>query len=369
VTIANVDPAQAEARFDEAADAFEADAMPEATEETNRRGGHWSGANQQLWAKYYRARARLVQSIRMPEHVKELLDRASQALVGTEDGWHSSEVSKVHVLLKVLSKLLSDPLGFDEAQARREYRLEMRLSGQTEYDQDALTFISEAANGFAGFATDPHSEVTRDRLALALRALARIPTIGPEISGVVSPELGKKAIETILGPVRTWMHRSLGDITDEARLRAILLRLLQSGLPRYVQIRHGPLEYGKDIVALFDIDGVSVLRHYQVKCGNLDKAKWRESKDEIEEMFQVPLESFQLPATPRRIEGVLITNGHANPYVEPVIGGWLEEQRRTHGRIVEFMHLDGLIDWITKDCLVNELRIALAEQAVNTAKG
>jgi hypothetical protein len=364
VTIANVDPAQAEVRFDEAADAFEADAMPETIEERNRRGGHWSGANQQLWAKYYRARARLVQSIRMPEHVKELLERATQTLVGTEAGWHSSEVSKLHMLLKVLSKLLSNPLELDEAQARREYQLEIRMSDQTEHDQDALAFISEAANGFAGFATDPHSEVTRDRFALALRALAKVPMIGPEISGVVSPELGKKVIETILGPVRTWMHRSLGGITNEAPLRAILLRLLQSGLPRYAQIRHGPLEYGKDIVALLDMDGVIVLRHYQVKCGDLDKAKWRVSKDEMEEMFQVPLTSFQLPATPQRTEGVLVTNGHANMFVEPAISGWLQEQRSTHGRSVEVMHLDTLVDWITKNRLVNELRIALRECGV-----
>jgi hypothetical protein len=160
------------------------------------------------------------------------------------------------------------------------------------------------------------------------------------------------------------MHRSLGGITDESRLRGILLRLLQSGLPRYAQIRHGPLEYGKDIVALLEIDGVEILRQYQVKCGDLDKAKWRESKDEMEEMFQVPLTSFQLPTAPQRTEGVLVTNGHANPYVEPTIAGWLEEQRATHGRSVEFMHLDKLVDWISKNQLVNELRIALREYGV-----
>jgi hypothetical protein len=191
VAIANVDSAQAEARFEEAADAFETDTMPEGIEELNRRGGHWSGANQQLWARYYRARALLIQSIRKPECVKDLLERGSQTLVGTEFGWHSSEVSKLHVLLKVLSKLLSDPLTLDEAQARREYQIEMRMSGEREHDQDSLTFISEAAKGFISFATDPHNAlITRNRLDLALEALKRIPTIGPDITGVVGPELG-----------------------------------------------------------------------------------------------------------------------------------------------------------------------------------
>ena len=165
--------------------------------------------------------------------------------------------------------------------------------------------------------------------------------------------------------IRTWMHRALESIADEAVFRRVLLRLLQSGLPLYAHIRHGPIEYGKDIVALLDVYGVIVLRHYQVKCGDIDKRKWRESKEEIEEMFLVPLNSFQLPIAPQRIEGVLVTNGHANPYVEPVIDGWLESERRDHGRFVEFMHLDILVDWIAERRLVNELKLALQEQGVD----
>jgi hypothetical protein len=134
--------------------------------------------------------------------------------------------------------------------------------------------------------------LTRDRLGVALRALEKIPTIGPEVVDAIRPEIGKKALDTILGPYKTWMHRALGTIKDEAKLRRILLRLLQSGLPRYAQVRHGPLEYGKDVVALLDVGGVSVLRMYQAKCGDIDKAKWRESKDEMEEIFQVPLETL-----------------------------------------------------------------------------
>jgi hypothetical protein len=119
-------------------------------------------------------------------------------------------------------------------------------------------------------------------------------------------------------------------------LRRIILRLLQSGLPLYSQVRHGPLEYGKDITALLEIEGVIVLRHFQAKCGDIDTRKWRESKDELEQIFLVPLHSLQLPVLPQRIEGVLVTNGHANTYVEPVMTGWFDEQRKTHGRHVSF---------------------------------
>ncbi len=106
---------------------------------------------------------------------------------------------------------------------------------------------------------------------------------------------------------------------------------------------------------------------YQVKCGNIDKPKWRESKEEIEEMFLVPVGLLQLPAQPARTIGVLICNGHANPYVEPLMESWLREQREKHGREIEFRHLDRLVDWITDHRLVNELRITLAEQGIAIA--
>jgi hypothetical protein len=366
VTIGHVNPEETVSCFDEAADCFILDAEPPTPEELIRRGGHWSSANQQLWAKYFRARARLVESIRTPTKVRELLDRAVEALADTEAGWHSGEVSRFRVLIKVMAKLLSDPLSFDPEEARREYNLEIRMSEEVEQDRLALTFITEAANGFRGFATDPGSEITRNRLELALGALERIPTIGPEVTSAVRPEIGRRALAAILGPFRSWMHRSLGSITDEGQFRMILLRLLQNGLPIYAQVRHGPLEYGKDIVALLEIDGVIVLRQYQVKCGDIDNKKWRESKDEMEKMFQVPLTSFQLTVAPQRIEGILITNGHANPYIEPVIAGWLQEQREMHKRAVEFMHVDELVDWITKGRLVNELRAALQEHGIDT---
>jgi hypothetical protein len=76
VTIANVNPAEAMERFDEAADAFGADAQPGNIEELMQRGGFWSGANQQRWAKYFRARARVIKSIRRPAEVTSLLEQA-----------------------------------------------------------------------------------------------------------------------------------------------------------------------------------------------------------------------------------------------------------------------------------------------------
>jgi hypothetical protein len=364
VTLANVTPGEAVTHFDEAADAFAADTMPAKTEESVRRGGFWSSANQQLWAKYFRARARLVESIREPARVKELLGQAVDALVGTESGWHSSEVSKFNVLVKVLFSLVSDPLSFSADDARREYEAEVYRTEQALEDRLAMTFISNAADAFRGFQSDPDTELTRDRLGIALNALAKIPVIGADVADAARPEIGKNVRLTLEGPVRTWVHRSLGSIGNEAVLRRVLLRLLQGTLPRYAQIRHGPIEYGKDIAALADDGGSSVLCLYQVKCGEMNTPKWREARAELEEMFLVPMSEFQLPVSPQRIEGYLVTNGHANTHVEPVMEGWFEEQRRDHGRDITFMHLDTLVDWIFKVRLVNELRAALDEESI-----
>jgi hypothetical protein len=364
VTIGNSCPKEAARSFDQAADAFEEDVLP-SDDDLATRGGHWSGANQLLWSKYYRARALVIQSIESPARMKGLLEKASETLRGTEAGWHSVEVSKFRVLISVLRQIVSEPSSIDKDAAIQEYQLQIRIAGKTDQDQSALTFIADVTDAFAGFARDPHGEFTRNRLDRALRALENIPSIGPEFVEAVRPEIGKKALDAVLGPYRTWMHKSLGAIKDEGRLRRILLRLLQSGLPHYAQIRHGPLEHGKDVVALIDVDGVNVLRMYQVKCGDIDKKKWRESKDEMEEMFEVPLETFQFPAKPERREGILVTNGHANLYAEPAIEGWLRVQREKNNREVEFMNLDALVDWIVTQRLVNELRMALADEGIN----
>lgn len=363
VVLANVDPSRSVELFDAAADAFGEDTPP-SHEELLAGGRSWSGINEQLWAKYFRARARVHEAIRSPAEVRGLIERSVESLKGTESGWHSGQVSKFRILVMVLAKLVSDPTSLNPEKARKEYLFETRLFDEDDFDHLALTFISETANALKGYQDDPASELTRNHLSSALDALGRVPLIGPEVVDAVRPAIGKSALHALLGPVRTWMHRSLESITDEGTLRSILLRLLQAGLPLYSQVRHGPVEYGKDIVALLDTDGELVLYFYQVKCGDINKSKWRESRDELEEMFLVPIGSLQLPASPARKIGVLICNGHANPFVEPVMDSWFQEQRDIHGNVIEFRHLDWLVDWITDKRLVNEFKLALADHGI-----
>ena len=363
VVLANFDNSRAVEFLDEAADAFASDKSP-SNEELIARGGSWSGINEQLWAKYFRSRARIYEAIRNPTGLEDLVRTAVEILQGTESGWHSGKVSRFRILIGVLAKLVSDPAFMDPAEVRREYLKELRLSEEDEFDAYALKFITEAAEAFRGFQVDPGTELTRDRLSGALDALSRVPLIGREVAEAARPAVGKSALRSVLGPVRTWMHRSLQAVSDESQLRAILLRLLQGRLPLYAQVRHGPIKYGKDLAELLERNGQVELRFYQVKCGDIKKGDWGECREQLEEMFLVPIASLHLPAEPTQTIGVLVCNGHANPYVEPVMDAWIREQRQTHERLIEFWHLDGWVNWIIDNKLVNELRAALGEQGV-----
>ena len=175
--------------------------------------------------------------------------------------------------------------------------------------------------------------------------------------------LGAQALERVLGQNQTWIYRTLEIITDEKVLQKITLRLLQASLPYYAQILHGPLEYGKDIVAVTDEEGRRILRMYQLKCGDITTPIWRNARQELEEMFLVPISDLHLPSSINidSREAILLCNGHANPYVIPVMEGWFKEQRDRFEREVNFMHIDDLVRMIIKDRLINEFRAVLTE--------
>jgi hypothetical protein len=254
VVLANINPQNAVVYFEEAADRFAEDSCP-TSEEILRSGRSWSSINQDLWASFYRARARVVEAIQNPTNIKKLLTSAAECLPVFRSEWHSQEVARFALLINSLAMALSDQLTVN---------------------------LKQAHEGMHGFLADPAREITNNRLAAALDALSRVPVIGREIADAARPALGEVALRAALGPISTWMHRVFEGITDEGVLRKILLRLLQAGLPLYAQLRHGPIEYGKDLVALVQVDNEVVLRLYQTKCGDLDKRKWRESKDELE---------------------------------------------------------------------------------------
>jgi hypothetical protein len=213
--------------------------------------------------------------------------------------------------------------------------------------------------------TKPHEEIVSGHLRDALDALSRIPVLERGFSAAIAPELGAQALSQVIGPPRTWIYRTLEAIRDEKQLQRLILRLSHVSLPLYAQILHGPLEHGKDVVVLLQKNGRRVLRMYQAKIGDIATSDWRQAKEELEEMFLVPLSTLLVPADPvPEREGILICNGHPGPYVTPVMEGWFDVQKRDHGRNISLVHLDGLVQWIERDNLVVELRAVLCELGI-----
>src|SRR5207249_6362503 len=62
----------------------------------------------------------------------------------------------------------------------------------------------------------------------------------------------------------------------------------------YAQIRHGPIEYGKDIAVVVEKDSKRILRLYQAKVGDITVPVWRNATHELEEMFLVDRKSTRL---------------------------------------------------------------------------
>jgi len=198
----------------------------------------------------------------------------------------------------------------------------------------------------------------------ALETLGRIPLIGERVASALEPRIGERALKHLLGPYRTWIYRTIETVTDERALQRLLLRLVQAQMPLYAQIRHGPLEYGKDIVALVEVEDHVLLQMYQVKAGDINVPLWSAVTYQLEQIFLVELDDVQLPVAPHSREGILIFNGHLNTYVEPIVAGWIKQQREQLGRSFRIMHLDDVVHWIIDSRLINELRQALAELGI-----
>ncbi len=348
-------PEQAVECFTEAAHELAQDSWQDAG------GSSWSTVNINLWAKYFRARAALAEIVRTPARASELLSRAREALVGTDSGFVSPQVTCLRVVAGALSEVLLGNAAEGLIRGREYLRWEERWAGIDDEQRLAIEFLDRAAEAFRELRRSPETALGSGRLADALRVLGRIPLIGSDVADAVNPAVSRRALEELESPHWGWMYRTIGGITSEDILRKVLFRLFQARLPLYAQIRHGPFEYGTDIAVLFQMEERVLLRTYQVKAGEVDARAWPSVSAQLEQMFLVPLPQLQLPMQPDLREGVLIFNGQVTPHLERVVEPWLEEQRQAHGRTIRIMNLDDIVSMINQAALVGDLRDALAE--------
>jgi len=132
--------------------------------------------------------------------------------------------------------------------------------------------------------------------------------------------------------------------------------LLQARGPLHAKITCGPLEYGKDIIAVVDDGSVAILHFYAMKVGDIDRSKWNSVKESIDQMFTVPVDNPIInQITPAKIRGFLVFNGHFNVYLDPIVSAWLNELT-SRGWDITIMDLDSLGKWIVSKRLVGVLK-------------
>jgi hypothetical protein len=274
-------------------------------------------------------------------------------------------VRRFALLVEALDRLLAPESGVSIQDVRERFLEDSRLAASDD-DELISDFLDTASRAFEGFVADPVNEIGNGQLHAAIDLLGRIRVFGKSESSAIGPALKQSALEIVRGIDRTWMHRNLTGIEDEGILRQLLLRLLQAELPAYAQVIHGPIEYGRDVIAVIrDRQGRLLLKMYQVKVGDIDSAAFDRIRYQLEKMFLVPVSDFQLGLSGEleRV-GILICNGHAGPHVVPVMQGWFEAQRADHGWDVSFMHIDDWVNWIVERNLVSTFRRELMDLGV-----
>jgi len=157
---------------------------------------------------------------------------------------------------------------------------------------------------------------------------------------------------TTYGEVASILQR----IVREDDLQHLMIQLLSAIGPYHAKVTCGPIEYGKDIIAVIDDKGIPTLHLYALKVGDIDASKWRAAKEAIDQMFTVPVDNPLVKQyAPAKTCGFLVFNGHFNQHIDPVATAWFAELRSSKGWNLTVLDLDGLSKWIVTQRLVRVL--------------
>ena len=327
-----------------------------------RKEGHWSGANQQLWAPYFMSRSHMAAPCATSKEAIEKLRKASGSDLSPARTWHVPQVSRYFQIIGAV-RGLADRDANAVTSAVQSYQNSRRLDLPSSFDNHVMGFLGQiqTLSGVVvgGDWIEPLSQV--------LRLLDRMPIFTTGEKSNIKSALNLAVPNSLLGLEQGWEYRALASITDERQLHRILLTMFraEAKVPLFSQIRHGPIEYGKDIVVCREDGGRRILSMYSAKVGMLNKAAWnREVRPQLEEIFQVLLDSPEIPGEIDERVGVLVWNDHFGTFAEPLVKGWLKEQRDTFGRRYELMNIDRLVGYVAENGLRAALREALRDEGL-----
>lgn len=343
--------------YEDAAKCFASDTNPEDIREAKK--PYWTAFNSGSLAPYFRARAALSKPRNKPEEVIVALKQAAKEIHPEQSGFVYGPSIKLATLVHGLGSYIETYNDSVLDKLCKDYQEEIRLWGESNGDDklllEGLKLVSDAIEGFR---YDPVAEIGRERLSKGIRILETIPEWSQlkVVSGLIT-DFKKSALEVSQGATSDDVASWLGTITDEAILQRLLLHLLQASSPYHAKVTHGPIEFGKDIVAIIDNEGTPVLHLYAVKAGDIDARKWLSAKESIDQIFTVSINNpLVTQYSPTKTKGFLLFNGHFNQHIESVADGWLKELRSNRHWDIEVYDLNGLSKWIVSNRLVRVLR-------------
>lgn len=235
-------------RFSEAATEFSQDTPDDARQAA---GMSWSGANVNLWAKYFSARSTVAEIVRTPSMATELVLQAKEALEGTESGLVSPQVTCFRIVLSVLNRILSGDADIAAARAKAAFLQSTRLFGWDENEELVVEFLDHVEEAFSELRREPAIVVLSTGVRDALDALGRIPLVGVEVASAIGPAVAQRTFANLLSQDHSWMYRTIESIDDERIIQRLILRLMQGRLPLYAQstprpsrIRQGYRRFG-----------------------------------------------------------------------------------------------------------------------------
>lgn len=153
-----------------------------------------------------------------------------------------------------------------------------------------------------------------------------------------------------------WLREYLESL-NEQEIRRVFYDGLSRLNPNYIKVVHSPIEYGRDIVAVFPPYACM----YQIKVGDIDTRKWeKEIEPQIRKMFTVPLDDPRVEEDKLQKHGYIVFTGTTNVYVDRPINYLKDYYQRKFGWDIDFLDITGIVNFFRN----NQIEDILIDKSV-----
>lgn len=153
-----------------------------------------------------------------------------------------------------------------------------------------------------------------------------------------------------------WLRSYLKSL-DEQELHRVFYDGLSRLNPDYLKVIHSPIEYGRDIVAVFP----PYVHMYQIKVGDIYTQTWeQEIEPQIRKMFTVPLDDPRVDEDKLQKRGHIVFTGTINVYADRPINYLKDYYQQEFGWNIDFLDIIGLVNFFRN----NQIEEVLIDKGV-----